>query len=215
MEVSWAGIDWGVDPITSARFFARSIALARPMSSSHPAMSVVTDRELVLAASRGDERAIATLYDRHAGPLYAVAYRVTGERADAEEVVLEAFTQAWRDASRFDASRGSVAAWLTMMARSRALDLVRGRSRRGRAEETARQADPDLAPAMGRWGGGGETDPSGEVDVGERARRVREALAALSEPQREAVELAYYQGLSHTEIAARLNQPLGTVKTRV
>lgn len=174
-------------------------------------MSVVADRELVLAASRGDERAIALLYDRYAGPLYAVAYRVTGERADAEEVVLEAFTQAWRDASRFDASRGSVAAWLTMMARSRALDLVRGRSRRGRAEETARRADPDLAPAMGRW----ETDPGGEVDVDERGRRVREAVAALSEPQREAVELAYYQGLSHTEIAARLNQPLGTVKTRV
>jgi RNA polymerase sigma-70 factor, ECF subfamily len=183
------------------------------MSPSHASMSVVADRELVLAASRGDERAIALLYDRYAGALYAVAYRVTGERADAEEVVLEAFTQAWRVASRFDASRGSVAAWLTMMARSRALDLVRGRSRRGRAEEGARLADPDLAPAMGRWGG--ETDPSGGVDLDERGRRVREALAALSEPQREAVELAYYQGLSHTEIAERLNQPLGTVKTRV
>src|SRR4051812_27113929 len=96
-----------------------------------------TDRDLVARVAGGDGQAIGTLYDRYGEMLYAVAHRVVGERADAEDVVIEVFAQAWRDAARFEAGRGSVAAWLTMIARSRALDLVRARSRRDQITASA------------------------------------------------------------------------------
>ena len=103
------------------------------MSRSVPAATPVGDSDLVTHAAAGDERAVAELYDRYGQVLYAVAYRIVGQRADAEEVVLDAFAQAWREATRFDTSRGSVAGWLTTIARSRALDLVRARgAARGR-----------------------------------------------------------------------------------
>lgn len=164
-----------------------------------------------MQAATGDPRAVGALYDRFGPMLYAIAARITGERADAEEAVLEAFAQAWRDADRFRQERGSVAAWLTMIVRSRALDLVRSRTRRERATAAAAQDAPDHAPAMGVW----ETDPAAQVEQDERARRVRAAVDTLSDAQRQAIELAFYEGLSHAEIAARLGEPLGTVKTRV
>lgn len=169
------------------------------------------DRALVARIASGDERALSLLYDRYASTMYAVASRIAGERADAEEIVLETFSQAWRNAERFHGEKGSAIAWLTMMCRSRALDLVRSRGRRHRLVDTAQQADPTGAPAMGS----GPDDPTSQVADGERARRVAEALEALSPPQRQAIELAYYEGLSHSEIAERLDEPLGTVKTRV
>jgi RNA polymerase sigma-70 factor, ECF subfamily len=180
-----------------------------PSPASAPAPT--GDGELIARAAGGDERAIAALYDRYGGVLYAVAYRIAGQRADAEEVVLEAFAQAWRDAPRFEAARGSVAAWLTMIARSRALDLVRARGRRDRITAAAAAERPDASPAMGDW----RSDPAGTVDHAERQVRVRQALEALAPPQRQAIELAYYEGLSQSEIAKRLQEPLGTIKTRV
>ena len=181
------------------------------MSSSASPATTAGDHTLVSHAASGDERAIASLYDRYGGVLYAVAYRIVGQRADAEEVVLEAFAQVWREAPRFDAARGSVAGWLTMIARSRALDLVRARGRRERMTATAAAEQPEASPAMGDW----RNDPAGAVDDAERRARVREALASLSAPQREAIELAYFGGLSQSEIAERLQEPLGTIKTRV
>jgi RNA polymerase sigma-70 factor (ECF subfamily) len=181
------------------------------MSSPAPVPVPAGDLELVSRAASGDERAIAALYDRYGGVLYAVAYRITGQRADAEEVVLEAFAQAWRDAPRFDSARGSVAGWLTVIARSRALDLVRARGRRDRITASAAAERPDASPAMGDW----RSDPAGSVDHAERQVHVREALASLSPPQRQAIELAYFEGLSQSEIAERLQEPLGTIKTRV
>jgi RNA polymerase sigma-70 factor (ECF subfamily) len=171
----------------------------------------LADRDLVAGAAGGDERAMAGLYDRYGQVLYAVAYRIVGERADAEEVVLEAFAQAWRDAPRFEAARGSVAGWLTMIARSRALDLVRARSRRDRITTAAASARPDAPLSMGEV----RPDPSAGMDHSERRREVRQALEALSAPQRQAIELAYYEGLSQSEIAERLQEPLGTIKTRI
>ena len=106
-----------------------------PDTASHP--SSVSDGELVARAAQGEERAIGLLYDRYGGVLYAVAYRIVGQRADAEEVVVEAFAQAWREAPRFESGRGSVAGWLTTIGRSRALDLVRARSRRDRITASA------------------------------------------------------------------------------
>ena len=169
------------------------------------------DRGLLERVARGDESALATLYDRYAGPLYALAFRMTGERADAEEVVLDAFQQAWRDAARFREERGSVAAWFTMICRSRALDLVRARGRRDRAVSRAASATPEDALAMGRG-----PEPTGQaVEGGERRRLIAAALEQLSPAQRQVIELAFFEGLSHSEIADRLGEPLGTIKTRV
>jgi RNA polymerase sigma-70 factor (ECF subfamily) len=179
-----------------------------PSSTPH---SSIADRDLVARAAGGDERAMAGLYDRYGQVLYAVAYRIVGERADAEEVVLEAFGQAWRDAAKFEAARGSVAGWLTMIARSRALDLVRARSRRDRITTAAASARPDAPLAMGEV----RPDPAAGMDHAERRREVRQALETLSAPQRQAIELAYYEGLSQSEIAERLQEPLGTIKTRI
>ena len=175
------------------------------------ASSSARDTELVARVARGDEQAIAELYDRYGTTMYTVAYRIVGQRADAEEVVLEAFAQAWRDAPRFETARGSVAAWFTMMTRSRALDMVRSQKRRTRVTETAAQEDPATAPALGAWQG----RPGDTVESDERRSQVVTALAQLSPPQREAIELAYYEGLSQSEIAERLKEPLGTVKTRM
>ena len=169
------------------------------------------DAELVAQAARGDERAVGRLYDRYGAVLYAVAYRIVGQRADAEEVVLEAFAQAWREAPRFEAGRGSVAGWLTIIARSRALDLVRARSRRERVTASAAADRPETSPAMSEF----RPDPAGALDHDERRRQVQHALTLLSPPQRQAIELAYFEGLSQSEIAERLQEPLGTVKTRV
>jgi RNA polymerase sigma-70 factor (ECF subfamily) len=178
---------------------------------SEPAAGALRgDRVLIARAADGDQQAIAALYDRYAATLYAVAYRVLGERADAEDVLIEVFAQVWREASRFEASRGSVAGWLTMIARSRALDLVRARARRERITAKAAHQNPD-APAMGNR----PVSPSDSYDMTERRRQVAAALEALSPPQRQAIELAFFEGLSQSEIAERLAEPLGTIKTRV
>jgi RNA polymerase sigma-70 factor (ECF subfamily) len=170
-----------------------------------------TDTALLDEAARGDERAVGTLYDRYGRVLYAVAYRIVRNATDAEDVVLDTFGRAWSDAARFDARRGSVAAWLTVMARSRALDVVRSRARRERLTADAGRSEPGVAPGMGT----SETRPDDETAARERERQVAAALATLSPPQRTAIELAFFEGLSHSEIAERLHEPLGTVKTRV
>jgi RNA polymerase sigma-70 factor (ECF subfamily) len=181
------------------------------MRSTAPGPTPTGDTDLIARAAGGDERAMASLYDRYGHVLHAVAYRIVGQRADAEEVVLDTFAQAWREATRFEAARGSVAGWLTTIARSRALDLVRARSRRERITATAAAERPDSSPAMGAW----RADPSSGVDHAERRKQVQLALEALSPPQRRAIELAYFEGLSQSEIAELLEEPLGTIKTRV
>jgi RNA polymerase sigma-70 factor (ECF subfamily) len=169
------------------------------------------DLELIARIRGGDETAVSALYDRHAAPLLAVAYRLLGDRADAEDVVLEALARVWREAQRFDAARGSPRAWLTVMVRSRALDLIRARRRSERLTAQAARGNPeDVAGVSTSAGQAG--DPA-EQD--EQRRRVLAALAELPPPQREAIELAYYGGLSQSEIAERLGAPLGTVKTRI
>jgi RNA polymerase sigma-70 factor (ECF subfamily) len=171
----------------------------------------LSDDALVAACTRGEESALGTLYDRYGGLLYTVAYGITGEAADAEEVVLDTLAQAWRQADRFSRKQGSVAAWLTTIARSRAIDLVRARGRRGRLADAALRQDAGIAPAMGNP----PADPAEAVDHGERRRKVIAAMDTLGDDQRAVVELAFYQGMSHSEIAARLGAPLGTVKTRL
>jgi RNA polymerase sigma-70 factor (ECF subfamily) len=154
---------------------------------------------------------MSPLYDRYAAALLGLALRITREQADAEEVVVDTFAQAWRDASSFQPGRGSVAAWLATIARSRALDLLRSRARRGRLGDAAAD-QADLEPA---GMGGGFASPVAGVLSDERTRLVQQALARLPDAQRTTLELAYFQGLSQAEIAERLQEPLGTVKTRM
>jgi RNA polymerase sigma-70 factor (ECF subfamily) len=166
---------------------------------------------LIAALAAGDERAAALLYDRYASMLMAVAFRITRSRADAEEVVLETLEQAWRQAQRYERSRGSLDAWLAVIARSRAFDRVRTDQRRARRIESVEDQPGGAYPDA-------IDDGTTTVDAAEAAEArvlVSRALAALPAAQREAVELAFYDGLSHSEVAERLGEPLGTIKTRI
>jgi RNA polymerase sigma-70 factor (ECF subfamily) len=149
--------------------------------------------------------AAAELYDRYAAQVYALARRIVRNDGDAEDVVQEVFSQAWRTADRYESRRGSVAGWLLMITRTRAIDRIRARQARPEADSDVL---PDALPAA--------AVPQPDLLVAaEEAGRVREALLALPDSQRTALELAYYEGLTQSEIAARLSEPLGTIKTRM
>jgi RNA polymerase sigma-70 factor (ECF subfamily) len=176
-------------------------------SATRPSLTSAqrADRDVIDAIVRGDVHALASLYDRYAGELYAVTLRMLVESADAEEVVADTFTQVWRSAARYDAGRGSVAAWLVTMARSRAIDRLRAR-------RTREIASGEVRPHIERIA----TDsPEREASRAEYRDHVRRALDGLAEDQRRAIDLAMYGGLSHAEIAQRLDEPLGTIKTRI
>jgi RNA polymerase sigma-70 factor (ECF subfamily) len=168
----------------------------------------VDDQEDLRRLAAGDGDAAARLYDRHVRAVYSLALRIVNDEGDAEDVVQEVFAQAWRQAARYDASRGAVVAWLLMMARSRAIDKLRS----ARARPDSRGVDDpraiDEMPAVVR------DAPSRIIDA-ENARLAQRALAELPLLQRLVIELAYYEGLTQREIADRLEQPLGTVKSRL
>lgn len=195
----------------TAPAFPRGPVSSGAMATQPLPTATESDPSLLERVARGDEAALERLYDKYSAALYSVAYRISGERSDAEEIVLDSFTQAWRDAPRFESGRGSVIAWLTMICRSRALDSIRARGRRAKLATKAAAAEPDATPAMGAAQPGTDRD----LERMERRKVVADALMTLSPPQRQAVQLAYYEGLSHSEIAERLGEPLGTVKTRV
>jgi RNA polymerase sigma-70 factor (ECF subfamily) len=160
-------------------------------------------QELALALRRGEERALTELYDRYAGAVYHLALRITRDTGAAEEISLDAFLQVWRQAERFDADQGTLQTWLFTIVRSRAIDRVR-------AAGAAKRTEPDHHESRAEV-----TRPDEMAELSERRRLVREAMRGLSPPQRAALELAYYEGLSHSQIATRLGEPLGTVKTRI
>jgi RNA polymerase sigma-70 factor, ECF subfamily len=175
---------------------------------------LVTEQDLAAVARlvAGDERGLAELYDRHGGMAYSLAAAILRDGPDAEEVVADAFSQVWRTAANFDPGRGSVVAWISTIVRTRALDLIRSQKRRARMLDRAEAlADEGSAPGLGT---GAELADRG-AEQSEAQLLVRRALDALPSPQRVALELAYFGGLSQSEIAARLNEPLGTVKTRM
>jgi len=165
------------------------------------------DRMIVRRMAGGDHLALGDLYDRHAHLLFSLALRILRERSDAEDVLQEAFSQVWRQAKRFEEGRGTVVGWLVTVTRSRALDRLRQR----RAQPGGIENFDRMAEAL--------PDPARALDVhlatSEAAERVRSALAALPDDQRVPLELAYYEGLSQSEIAAKLQTPLGTIKTRM
>ena len=151
---------------------------------------------LLARLSNGEPAALTEFYDLYAGLVNGLALRILRDATEAEDVVQEVFVQVWRQAERYDPSRGSAEAWLCTIARSRALDRVRRR--------TARREEPEAAAP------GATARPRAEETLA-----VRAALESLSADQRRALELAYYDGLTQSEIAAHLGEPLGTIKTRI
>ena len=167
---------------------------------------MATGADLIREMAAGGREAFSLFYDRYAPLVYPLIVRIVRERADAADVLQEVFWESWRGAGTYDPARGTPEAWIVMRARTRAIDKVRSVRRRG---ETF---------VMPLDNAGAAATPNSGDDPAERAEDrgvILGALAQLPEPQREVIELAYYGGLTQTEIAERIKQPLGTVKTRI
>jgi RNA polymerase sigma-70 factor (ECF subfamily) len=160
---------------------------------------------LVESIAAGDPRALHALYERTHRMVFTLIVRMTNNRETAEELTLDVFHDVWRRAVTYDAARGSVVGWIMNQARSRTLDRLRFDQRKKRVNEHADDQLP--SPAGG--------DPEGAFDLREQARLVRDALTVLKPEERQVIETAFFSELTHTEAAARLGQPLGTVKTRI
>lgn len=180
-------------------------------SPASPSAEQDTAREharLVHAIARGDKAALGLLYDLLARPLYSLAHRIVNDAGDAQDIVQDVFLQIWHKAGSFEPSRGSVFAWTATLTRNRAIDRVRQRKRRG---ELLAAAAPDLQPAARA----DDPDAGGALWVQEKAGLVRAALAQLAPEQQRSIELAFFSGLTQQEVAAQLNEPLGTIKARI
>ena len=180
------------------------LAILGPSPASHD--DRMSDERALARMARGDRDALAELYDRHARAIFSLALRILQDRAEAEDIVQDVFTQAWSQAARYDIGRGAVAAWMLMLTRSRAIDRLR--SKRARPENAADLHDADNIA---------DTAVPQDLQLlsAEQVTRLQKALAELPVLQRTALELAYYEGLTHAEISERLGEPLGTVKTRI
>jgi RNA polymerase sigma-70 factor (ECF subfamily) len=163
---------------------------------------VEADAAAVARVADGDADALRELYDRYGRIVYGMTYRVTKDAQLAEEATQDTFVTLWRRAGSYDPERAKLTTWLFVIARNRAIELVRARTR---TPEPQQEVEPI----------GEESDPSDLVALGDDAERIARALAELPEPQLEVITLAYFHGLSHGEIAERLAEPLGTVKSRI
>ncbi len=161
--------------------------------------------ELLKLSGRGDEAAFAKLYDATSARAYGLAVRVVRDPSQAEEVAQEAFLEIWRTASRFDVARGSAVSWVLTIVHRKAVDRVRSAEASTRRDTTYHEGNQGV-----------EHDTTAEAaHASIEARRVRQALDSLTGVQREALELAYFKGYTHTEVATMLDLPLGTAKTRI
>lgn len=171
--------------------------------------SSTIDPALIAKVAKGDQQAFGQLYDLSCSLLFTLALRILGDHDEATDLLQEVYLEVWRKGARYDVGRGTPTAWLVTLTRSRAIDRLRSRAAKGHGVtvsigDTGAAELPDQTP-----------DPfETNADLEQRAL-VKKAFAELPEAQRQALELAYYEGLSHQEIAARLNQPLGTIKTRI
>jgi RNA polymerase sigma-70 factor, ECF subfamily len=167
---------------------------------SADAKVVSPDSGLVSAIRSGDQGAMSALYDRYSSIVYSVALRVLGDTGGAEDVLQDVFMQLWRNPGTFDSSRGSLGAWLAVISRNRAIDALRKRRPESDIEDVVVSVTPDLAA---------------DADRARVAEKVRGLLGTMPVAQRAALEMAYFEGLTHTEIAAKTGEPLGTIKTRI
>ena len=158
------------------------------------------DLATVTAMKSGDQSALAELYDRYSSVVYAVALRVLGDTGAAEDVLQEVFLQLWRNPGAFDSARGSLGAWLAVITRNRSIDALRRRKPETDIEDVIVSVAPDLA---------------GNADRSRAAEKVRGVLGTMPTLQRSALEMAYFEGMSHSEIATKTGEPLGTIKTRI
>jgi RNA polymerase sigma-70 factor, ECF subfamily len=169
---------------------------------------MVEATNLLTKIAQGDRNALSQLYDRYSRLIYAIAWKSLNSVEDCEEVVLEVFAQVWRIADRFDAAKGSPEQWIFTLARSRILDRLRKIQRLNKVN-TAIAAEKEIAfPTI-------SVDPLEAVEIAERRQEVLAALSQIPPAQRQMIEMAYYKGLTHTEIAAATGLSLGTVKTRL
>lgn len=189
-----------------------SLAMNAPADASPPADSRAADAAIDVAllarVSRGEQTAFAALYDRLSGLLVATARRMLGDTAEAEDLVHDVFVSIWENAAAFDPSRGTPVAWALTLVRNRAIDRIRSRVRRGELLAASTPSD------LGYHEPAGDTAPLA-ADLAERAHLVRAALSDLPAEQRRALELAFFTGLTHEQIARRLDSPLGTIKARI
>jgi RNA polymerase sigma-70 factor (ECF subfamily) len=161
--------------------------------------------ELLKRSGRGDEAAFAQLYDATSARAYGLAVRVVRDPSQAEEVTQEAFLEIWRTASRFDAGKGSAVSWVLTLVHRKAVDRVRSAEASTRRDTSYHQGSQPV-----------EHDSTAEAaHASMEARRVRQAMDSLTEVQRQALELAYFKGYTHTEVAKMLDLPVGTAKTRI
>jgi RNA polymerase sigma-70 factor (ECF subfamily) len=163
-----------------------------------------SDLQVLQRIAAGESEALGELYDRHGAHAYSLALRILGNSSDAEEIVQDVFLHVWRQAGHYDPARATVTGWILMLTRSRAIDRLR-----------ARTARPPVGERDLDWSLGAADNQEVAVITQQAASRVKAELDALPDPMRQAIELAYFGGLSHSEIAEQLREPLGTVKTRL
>ena len=180
--------------------------MAKSQESMQPQSSDDRWVSWVSQMAQGDESALTLLYDASNRLVYGLALRILGEAGAAEEVTLDVYLQVWKQANRFDAARGRVSTWLMTMARSRAIDPLRAKPLEAAQSETLEAVAETESD---------DPDPEESTAVAQQQAQVRRALSILTEEQRRAIELAFFSGLSQSEIALKLNEPLGTVKTRI
>ncbi len=184
------------------------------MSGTGAAAQQIDDATLMQRIAARDEAALRALYARHSGMVFAICLRILRDRSEAEQVLIDVFAEAWQHAARYDTTRGTPGGYLALLARSRAIDVARSR-KRSSGTQTLRtdEAETGFTSASGRPSS--VAQPIDATLSEERCAVVAEALNALGENQRTAVELAFYDGLSHSEIAVKLDRPIGTVKTQI
>jgi RNA polymerase sigma-70 factor, ECF subfamily len=173
-------------------------------AKSQPSVSEQDWAALVQAVAAGDQIALHALYERAHRPVFTLVMRITANRETAEELTIDVFHDVWRRASRYDAANGTVLGWIMNQARSRAIDRLRFESRKKRTDGGDVQPLAEVA-----------ADPRDELEMREQGEALRAALAALTPDERQAIETTFFGGLTHAEAAARLKQPLGTIKTRI
>ena len=169
----------------------------------------IADREMIERIGRGDQSALSALYDRLSRPLYSLALRMLGDAGDAQDALQDVFLQIWSRAATYNPEQSTVFSWTVLLTRSRVIDRLRARGRRSRVVVASTEDAPTAADAST------VESAADTAEKNDEAARVRSVLNNLPSEQREAIELAFFGDLTHHEIAARLGEPLGTIKARI